>query len=101
MIVSVGVVLFVLPAPAYHPFYRPSRESAHVRCQFPRVIPPSPPVSLSDSYVAFKHPLMVNPLSCQTSQDIRKRVKAGHAMNYAEHAHLERGANVSFPCDLS
>ncbi|CAM9703878.1 unnamed protein product [Ectocarpus sp. 13 AM-2016] len=27
-----------------------------------------------------------------TSQDIRKRVKAGHVMTYAEHAHLERGA---------
>lgn len=33
----------------------------------------------------------------QTSQDIRKRVKAGHVMTYAEHAHLERGANVSSP----
>lgn len=31
----------------------------------------------------------------QTSQDIRKRVKAGHVMTYAEHAHLERGAIVS------
>eukprot|EP00752_Nemacystus_decipiens_P006829 g6131.t1 len=28
----------------------------------------------------------------QISQDIRKRVKAGHVMTYAEHAHLERGA---------
>ncbi|CAM9649574.1 unnamed protein product [Pylaiella littoralis] len=28
----------------------------------------------------------------QISQDIRKRVKAGHAKTYAEHAHLERGA---------
>ncbi|CAM9338992.1 unnamed protein product [Hapterophycus canaliculatus] len=27
------------------------------------------------------------------NQDIRKRVKAGHVMTYAEHAHLERGAN--------
>lgn len=32
----------------------------------------------------------------KVSQDIRKRVKAGHVMTYAEHAHLERGANVSF-----
>lgn len=33
----------------------------------------------------------------QTSQDIRKRVKGGHQLTYAEHTHLERGANVRMP----
>ena len=33
----------------------------------------------------------------QVSQDIRKRVKGGHQLTYAEHTHLERGGNVRMP----
>lgn len=64
--------------------------------EFPSSISPALSLSLTGPFVASTCP-MLNPLSHQTSQDIRKRVKAGHAITYAEHAHLERGANVSFP----